>query len=105
VAALESVIGGAVHPLRFRANVYVTGWPAWREFDLLDREIAVGNGARLRIVKRIVRCAATNVDPDTGIRDLTIPDTLLRTYGHADCGVYADVTAPGEIAVGDEVIG
>ena len=30
--------------------------------------------ARLKIVKRIVRCAATNVDPDTGIRDLAIPD-------------------------------
>ena len=104
VAALEGAIGAAVHPLRFRGNVYVTGWPAWHEFDLLGREIAVGNGVRLKVVKRIVRCAATNVDPDTGIRDLAIPDTLMRSYGHADCGVYADVTAAGEIAVGDEVL-
>ena len=105
VAALADAIGGVVHPLRFRANVYVTGWPAWHEFDLLDREIAVGDSARLKIVKRIVRCAATNVDPDTGARDLNIPDTLLRTYGHADCGVYADVTVGGDIAVGDRIIG
>ena len=28
--------------------------------------------ARLKVTKRIERCAATNVDPDTGIRDLTI---------------------------------
>jgi hypothetical protein len=103
VAAIESVVGAPVHPLRFRGNVYVTGWPAWREFDLVGREAAVGTSARLKIVKRIVRCAATNVDPDTGIRDLAIPETLMRSFGHADCGVYGEVVAAGEIAVGDEL--
>jgi uncharacterized protein YcbX len=103
VAALEAVIGAPIDPLRFRGNVYVTGWPAWHEFDLLGKEIAIGSNARLKIVKRIVRCAATNVDPTTGIRDLTIPDTLLRSFGHADCGVYGEVVRAGEIAVGDVV--
>jgi len=103
VAALEDVVGKPVHPLRFRGNVYVTGWPAWHEFDLLGQEIAMGDGVRLKIVKRIVRCAATNVDPDTGIRDLTIPATLLQTFGHADCGVYGEVVKAGDIAVGGEV--
>ena len=103
VAALETAAGAPVHPLRFRGNLYVEGWPAWHEFDLLDREIAVGPSARLKVVKRIVRCAATEVDPDTGIRDLEIPKTLMKTYGHADCGVYAEVIAAGEIAVGDAV--
>ena len=86
VAALEEVIGAAIDPLRFRGNVYVTGWPAWRELDLVGEEIAMGPDARLRVVKRIVRCAATNVDPVTGIRDLAIPDALQRAYRHADCG-------------------
>jgi uncharacterized protein YcbX len=102
VAALETAVGSPVHPLRFRANLYVEGWPAWREFDLLGREVAIGR-ARLRIVKRIVRCAATNVDPDTGMRDLVIPETLLRSFGHGDCGVYGEVVTAGEIAPGDEV--
>ena len=44
------------------------------------------------IVKRIVRCAATEVDPDTGIRDLQIPRTLMKAYGHADCGIYGEVS-------------
>jgi uncharacterized protein len=101
VAALESAVGLPVHPLRFRGNVYVTGWPAWREFDLVGGEIAIGESARLRIVKRIVRCAATNVDPDTGIRDLAIPTTLMQRFGHADCGVYGEVVEAGEIAVRD----
>jgi len=103
VAALETVIGAPVHPLRFRANLYVRGWPAWNELDLVGREVAVGRSARLKVVKRIVRCAATNVDPDTGMRDLTIPDTLMRNLGHTDCGIYAEVIAGGEIVTGDEV--
>ena len=103
VAAVETVIGAPVDPLRFRGNVYVTGWPAWREFDLLGETIAMGKTARLKIVKRIVRCAATNVDPATGIRDLAIPDTLLRSFGHADCGVYGEVVAGGEVSNGDAV--
>ena len=103
VSALETAIGAPVNPLRFRGNVYVEGWPAWHEFDLLGREIAIGEGARLKVVKRIVRCAATNVDPDTGARDLAVPDTLLRSFGHADCGVYAEVIEAGEIAAGNEL--
>jgi MOSC domain-containing protein len=103
VASVETMVGAAVAPLRFRANVYVTGWPAWHELDLVGREVAIGTSARLKIVKRIVRCAATNVDPDTGIRDLSIPGTLLRNLGHADCGVYGEVVETGDIAVGDAV--
>jgi uncharacterized protein YcbX len=102
VAAIETAVGVPVHPLRFRANLSVDGWPAWHEFGLLGQEIAIGD-ARLKVTKRITRCAAINVDPDTGIRELAIPDTLLRTFDHADCGVYAQVIAGGEIAVGDTV--
>jgi uncharacterized protein YcbX len=100
--AIENIVGQPVHPLRFRANLYVSGWPAWREFELLDQTLAIGD-ARLRVVKRIVRCAAINVDPDTAARDLDIPRALLRCLGHNECGVYAEVTAGGSIAVGDEI--
>jgi uncharacterized protein YcbX len=100
VAAVETAAGQTVDPLRFRANIYVSGWPAWHEFDLLGAEIAIGD-AGLKVVKRIVRCAATNVDPSTGIRDLTIPKTLLQSFGHADCGIYAEVLTGGDIAIGD----
>jgi uncharacterized protein YcbX len=103
VAELEKATGAPVHPLRFRANLYVEGWPAWREFDLLDTEFAIGSSVRVKAVKRIVRCAATEVDPDTGIRDIEVPRTLMKTYGHADCGIYAEVIEGGGIAVGDRV--
>jgi uncharacterized protein YcbX len=102
VAAIETVVGAPVDPLRFRANVYVSGWPAWHEFELLDRTVAIGD-VRLKVVKRIVRCAATDVDPTTGIRDLTIPKTLQQNFHHADCGVYAEVVTGGDIATSDTV--
>ena len=103
VADLENATGAPVHPLRFRGNLYVEGWPAWHEFSLVGSEIAIGPSARLKIVKRIVRCAATEVDPDTGIRDLEIPRTLMKTYGHADCGIYGEVIGAGTVSIGDRV--
>ncbi|HEY2138422.1 MAG TPA: MOSC domain-containing protein [Xanthobacteraceae bacterium] len=103
VAAIETAVGAPVDPLRFRANLYVDGWPAWHEFELLGETLAVGTKARLKVVKRIVRCAATNVEPGTGIRDMTIPATLMQTFDHADCGIYAEVIAGGPIAPGDRI--
>jgi len=100
--AIENMVGAPVHPLRFRANLYVEGWPAWHEFDLMDRTLAIG-AARLKVVKRIVRCAAVNVDPDSAERDLEIPQALQRRLGHGDCGIYAEVIAGGTIAVGDAI--
>jgi len=102
VSEIEAVIGAPVDPVRFRGNVYVRGWPAWREFELLGGEIGIG-GARLKVVKRIQRCAATEVDPATGLRDLPVPRTLVDNFGHADCGIYAEVITGGEIAVGDAI--
>ena len=102
VAALENAVGVPVDPLRFRGNVYVSGWPAWHEFDLLDKMIAIGP-VRLKVTKRIVRCAATNVEPGTGIRDLEIPKTLMAAFDHMDCGVYAQVITAGKIAAGDTI--
>jgi uncharacterized protein len=102
VAAIEGFVDHTVHPLRFRANMYVTGWPAWHEFELMDRTLAIGE-VRLKVVKRIKRCAAVNVDPETAARDLEIPSTLQRRLGHADCGIYAEVIAPGTLRIGDEV--
>jgi uncharacterized protein YcbX len=103
VRAIEGMLGGTpVHPLRFRANLYVEGWPAWSELDLVGQTLAAGT-ARLKVVKRIVRCPAVNVDPDTAARDLEIPATLSRHLGHMDCGIYAEVIADGEIGVGDTI--
>ena len=95
-------MGSPIHPLRFRANLYVGGGAAWEEFDWVGGEIEIGE-ARLRIPSRIPRCAATGVDPETGARDVNVVKGLQAAYGHYDMGVYAEVLRGGRVAVGDRV--
>ena len=66
----------------------------------MGKTIAAPSGVRLRILKRIERCAATEVDPATGIRDLRIPKALMQSYGHTDCGIYAEIVGGGRLSVG-----
>ncbi len=102
VRDLERVARQKIDPLRFRGNFYLDGLPAWIEFSWVDREIGLG-GARLRVECPIDRCAATNVNPDTAARDMNIPLTLRKGFGHANMGVYALVIESGEVAKGDPV--
>lgn len=102
VSEIENAVGLPVDPTRFRANLYVGGWPAWRELELMEKEIRVGD-VRLRVTRNIVRCAATNVDPVTTERDMNIPKTLMDRFGHTHCGVYAEVVTGGEMAPGDRI--
>ena len=101
--ALEELIGVPVDPLRFRGNLMLDGMEPWEEFDLVGHTIEIGNHVRLKVTQRIFRCAATNVDPGTAKRDLDVPGTLMRTFGHTDCGVFAEVVTGGLIAEGDAV--
>lgn len=103
VRAVENLVDAPVDPLRFRGNVHVEGLPPWAEFHLVGQEIETRSGTRLRVTKRIERCAATNVDPVTGLRDLAIPRALERHLGHTDLGIYAEVVEGGAIATGDEI--
>lgn len=104
VAELERAMGRSLNPLRFRPNIIVTGAPAWSEFTWLGRELRLGSaGVRLAVAERVDRCAATNVDPDTGARDADIPAFLRRQWGHIDFGVYARVSERGLLTVGDIV--
>lgn len=100
--ALEDATGQSLDLLRFRANFYVSGGAPWAEFDLVGQEILLG-GARLRVFKRIIRCPATEVNPETAERDARPPQALRQHFGHADLGVFAEVIGGGRIAVGDSL--
>ncbi|CAL1690310.1 putative protein YcbX [Brevundimonas subvibrioides] len=89
-----------VDPLRFRANVWVEGWPAWIENDWTGRDLRLG-GARLKVVKPIVRCVATHANPVTGTRDIDVVSALHDLYGHRWCGLYLSVEAGGAVRPGD----
>ena len=102
VGDLARRAGVPLHHLRFRANFYFSGAAPWSELDWVGQELLAG-GARLRVVKRIPRCPATEVNPDTAERDANPVAALRAAFGHRDLGVYAEVVEGGRIAVGDAV--
>ncbi|MDZ4375006.1 MAG: MOSC domain-containing protein [Phenylobacterium sp.] len=102
VRDLSAKMGVELDPLRFRGNIYVEGWPAWAENTWAGRELMVG-WARSKVYKPIVRCAATEVDPASGLRDQEVVKALFDSYGHMDCGIYVQVTVAGRASLGDAV--
>ncbi|KQO60535.1 MULTISPECIES: MOSC N-terminal beta barrel domain-containing protein [unclassified Methylobacterium] len=104
VAATEDMVGAPVDPLRFRANLHLSGLAPFAELDLVGRVLGSKGGVRLQVSKRTERCAATNVDPATGLRDLAIPKALSTQLGHTDCGVYAEVLSGGRLEQGETLL-
>jgi uncharacterized protein YcbX len=98
----QARVGARRHRRRFRANVWFSGAPPWSEFEWVGRQIQLG-GAVLLVTKRIVRCAATEVNPETAERDADPVAELRELYGHADLGVHAEVVEGGRFAVGDAI--
>ncbi|MDR3534344.1 MAG: MOSC domain-containing protein [Rhodopila sp.] len=98
----EAKVGARRHRRRFRANVWFSGAPAWAERDWIGRELQVG-GAVLRVLKGTTRCAATEVNPETGERDADPVTELRSLYGHTELGVHAEVIEGGRFAIGDAI--
>jgi len=84
---------------RLRGNLVVGDLPAWDEFSWLGKRIAIGE-AELEVLRPAQRCPATSVNPQTGERDLKVPDAMNDHFGHAFCGMYAKVVKSGRISVG-----
>lgn len=103
VRELETRMGCALDPLRFRANFYIDGAAPWAEFDWVGCEVQLGD-VRVHVPARIPRCAATSVDPATGTRDVNVVKGLRAAYGHYDMGVYAEVLTAGRVRQGDVVL-
>jgi uncharacterized protein YcbX len=100
LAELEDRLGQPVHPLRFRANVYFEGMPAWSEHGLVGKTLQIGT-ARAKVIKTTSRCAATEVNPETALRDIPIPEILRSSRDSLDLGIYTEIETPGKIAEGD----
>jgi uncharacterized protein len=103
VSDIARIAGRPVDPLRFRANLYVEGLPAWEEFTWIGRPVAVDGETVFEAVDRIDRCAATNVDPRTGVRDMQIPRLIEANFAHHDCGLYLRAVTACELAVGGTI--
>jgi len=102
VAAFSNDLGQDISPARFRGNILFSGLPAFEEFELIDKTLHIGEAA-FKVVQRTRRCPATEVNLETGIRDIDVPARLKALYDHSDMGIYAHVIQDGDIKPGDKI--
>lgn len=102
VSAFSKTIAKDVDPKRFRGNIHVSNLQAFSELDMIGKTLVFGD-VHVKVVKRTQRCPATEVDLETGIRNLKLPRLLREHYAHMDMGVYAQVVKGGVIKLGDTV--
>ena len=93
--------GGSQEARRLRANVVVAAQEAFVEEQWLGREIALGS-VRLRVVERAPRCRMIDIAQDGVVPGQPWLRALGRERGPF-LAVYAEVTCPGTVAVGDQV--
>jgi uncharacterized protein YcbX len=102
VREVSRAAGIELDPLRFRANLYFEGLPAWEERNWVGKTILCGQ-AVLKVFNETGRCEATSVDPRTAQRGMSVPAALQRIWGHTSLGVYATVTRDGHAKTGDRI--
>ncbi|NYG55732.1 MOSC domain-containing protein [Nocardioides perillae] len=94
--------GGAPDPRRLRANLVLQTDEPFVEESWVGHEATLGT-ARLDVVERVPRCRMVDVDQDGAVAASHPWLTGLGAERDLCVAVYADVAAPGRVAVGDEV--
>jgi uncharacterized protein YcbX len=95
-------IGRDLDPLRLRANIWVEDQVAFEDHEWVGKRIRMGDdGPEFEVLKTIVRCVATHVNPQTAERDIDLCMALWETYGHKECGIYARIVKGGAVKPGD----
>jgi hypothetical protein len=102
VAAFAAESGRAVGVDRFRGNLLLDGAAPWAEFAWVGARVKIGEVTFL-VEKRIDRCPATEVNPETAARDVPVPKLLQTMYGHLDMGVFLQAETAGVIRPGDRL--
>jgi uncharacterized protein YcbX len=105
-----------INALRFRANIYITGPPAFHEDDWTRARISSPPSSSsetsldMYMACRTTRCKLPNVDPETGVADRNEPLSTLRSYRIIDegsknpcLGMMVVPLAAGEVRIGDYV--
>jgi uncharacterized protein YcbX len=93
---------------RFRPNIVVrllrSG--AFQEDPWVGGSLSFGSGlepATVAVTMRDVRCAMVNLDPDSARRAPEVMKAIVRVNDN-NAGIYAAVTRPGRVSVGDPVL-
>ena len=99
----ENKIQERIEIQRFRGNIYIDGVDAWEEENWIGKVIKI-NDVSFKVEKKIPRCVAINLKPNSDDDSLNLLQSLKKTYNHFDMGVYLTAMTEGEIVIGDKLI-
>ncbi|MGK9251406.1 MOSC domain-containing protein [Paenibacillus humicus] len=99
---LEAAWGKELDIRRFRPNlVLAMNDPAFDDEQWIGRRLRIGT-AELRVDSFCGRCSMIGLEPDTLQPDPSLHKTVSRQFGN-HFGLYASVSVPGAIRIGDDV--
>ena len=79
------------------------GIKAWEERNWIGQIIKINN-VSFKVEKNIPRCVAINLKPKTDDNSLNLLQSLKKTYGHFDMGIYLTALNDGNVNIGDTII-
>ena len=87
---------------RFRGNIYINGIDAWEEQNWIGKIIKI-NDVSFKVEKKIPRCVAINLKPNSDDKSLNLLQSLKKNYNHFDMGIYLTALNDGQINVGEKI--
>ena len=107
IAAVEAMVGRALEPERFRANIVVEALDGktFPEDRWIGESLIIGDSAeapRMRINRKDPRCRIVNISPATGQEDPSVLQEIVQQRKN-NIGVYASPEFGGVVRKGDIV--
>ena len=99
----QKKIDGKVEVSRFRGNICIDGIKPWEEQEWVGKIIKINN-VSFKVEKKIPRCVAINLKPQTDDNSLNLLQALKKTYNHFDMGIYLTALDDGKINIGNSVV-
>ena len=97
------ILNDKVDLKRFRSNIVLETTTPWMEKQWVGKIIKIGE-VEIEIIDETSRCAAINVDLETGQRGRSIPATLTQHFNNENFGVYGKIIKGGELKVNDTAL-
>ena len=87
---------------RFRGNIYINGIDAWEEQNWIGKIIKI-NDISFKVEKKIPRCVAINLKPNSDDKSLNLLQSLKKNYNHFDMGIYLTALNDGSVNIGEKI--
>jgi len=87
---------------RFRGNICIDGVKPWEEQGWVGKIVKINN-VSFKVEKKIPRCVAINLKPQTDDNSLNLLQALKKTYNHFDMGIYLTALDNGKVEVGNKI--